>query len=311
MYSFIFLRTLRSAFTIFLVVAFAFIILRLSGDPAMMILSADAPPEAIAAFRESWGLDVPLWKQFLGYLGNVFQGNFGLSMRNGSASMELVLEAVPATLAITIPAFLLDLMIGIPAGIYAALHRDSWVDRLIISLSVAGHTLPSFVLGLLLVLIFAVSFGWLPSGGFTSITHAILPIATLAVGGAAVLARYARSSMLEVLGQPYIRAATAKGLSWNQVVIKHALPNAAMPIVTIAGMMMGALIAGAVVVESVFSWPGVGRLIVSAVANRDLAVVQSALLLITASMVLANLIVDSIYALLDPKLRYATVGKGG
>ena len=277
----------------------------------MMILSADAPPEALAAFRKSWGLDVPLWRQFAGYLGNVMQGNFGNSMRDGSPAMELVLEALPATLAITVPAFILDLCIGIPAGIFAALYRDSWIDRLVMCLSVAGHTLPSFVLGLLLVLIFAVSFGWLPSGGFTSPLHAILPIATLTVGGAAVLARYARSSMLEVLGQPYIRAARAKGLSALQVVFRHALPNAAMPIVTVAGMMMGALIAGAVVVESVFSWPGVGRLIVSAVANRDLAVVQAALLLITASMVVANLLVDAAYSFLDPRLGQSNSARRG
>ena len=296
-------RSLRALLTIFLVVGFAFTILRLSGDPAMMILSADAPPEAIAAFRESWGLDAPLWQQFWGYLLNIIHGNFGVSMRDGSPAMRLVLESIPATLALALPAFALNLLIGIPAGIFAALHRNSWVDRLVMSFSVAGHTLPSFVLGLLLVLIFAVSFGWLPSGGYSGVEHAILPVLTLTVGGAAVLARYTRSSMLEVLGQPYIRAASAKGLRWSQVVTRHALPNAALPIVTIAGLMFGGLIAGAVVVESVFSWPGVGRLTVSAVGNRDLAVVQAALLLITVSMVATNLVVDAIYCLFDPRLR--------
>lgn len=300
-------RSLRALLTIFLVVGFAFTILRLSGDPAMMILSADAPPEAIAAFRESWGLDAPLWQQFWGYLLNILQGNFGVSMRDASPAMGLVLEAIPATLALALPAFVLNLLIGIPAGIFAALHRNSWMDRLVMSFSVAGHTLPSFVLGLLLVLIFAVSLGWLPSGGFSGFEHAVLPVLTLTVGGAAVLARYTRSSMLEVLGQPYIRAASAKGLRWSQVVIHHALPNAALPIITIAGLMFGGLIAGAVVVESVFSWPGVGRLTVSAVGNRDLAVVQAALLLITVSMVATNLLVDAIYCLFDPRLR-ASVG---
>jgi peptide/nickel transport system permease protein len=296
-------RGARSALTVLLVVTFTFFILRMSGDPAMMILSADAPPEAIEAFRQSWGLDAPLSHQYFGYLGNILAGNFGVSMRNGASAMSLVLEAIPATLAITLPAFALKLLLGIPAGIFAAFHRNTWIDRLIMSFSVAGHSMPSFVLGVLLVLIFAVSLGWLPSGGYASWEHAILPIITLAIGGAAVLARYTRSAMLEVLGQPYIRAASAKGLSWRLVVIRHALPNAAAPILTIMGLMLGALIAGAVVVESVFSWPGVGRLIVSAVANRDLAVVQAALLLVTFSMVGANLLVDALNVMIDPKIR--------
>lgn len=296
-------RGLRSGLTVLLVVTFTFFILRMSGDPAMMILSADAPPDAIEAFRKSWGLDAPLTHQYFGYLSNIFAGNFGVSMRNGHSAMALVLEAIPATLAITLPAFVFKLLLGIPAGVFAAFHRNTWIDRLIMSFSVAGHSMPSFVLGVLLVLIFAVSLGWLPSGGYASWQHAILPIITLSIGGAAVLARYTRSAMLEVLGQPYIRAASAKGLRWHLVVIRHALPNAAVPILTIIGLMLGALIAGAVVVESVFSWPGVGRLIVSAVANRDLAVVQAALLLVTFSMVGANLLVDALNVLIDPKTR--------
>lgn len=296
-------RGARSGLTVLLVVTFTFFILRMSGDPAMMILSADAPPEAIEAFRKSWGLDAPLSHQYFGYLGNILAGNFGVSMRNGASAMSLVLEAIPATLAITLPAFLLKLLLGIPAGVFAAFHRNTWIDRLIMSFSVAGHSMPSFVLGVLMVLIFAVSLGWLPSGGYASWGHAVLPIITLSIGGAAVLARYTRSAMLEVLGQPYIRAASAKGLSWRHVVIRHALPNAAAPILTITGLILGALIAGAVVVESVFSWPGVGRLIVSAVANRDLAVVQAALLLVTFSMVGANLLVDALNLMIDPKIR--------
>jgi peptide/nickel transport system permease protein len=173
-------------------------------------------------------------------------------------------------------------------------------------LSVAGFTIPSFVLGLSLVLVFAVKLGWLPSGGNDSWRHAILPILTLGIGGAAVLARFTRSAMLEVLGQPYIRTASAKGVPWRQVVTGHALPNAAIPTVTIVGFMVGTLIAGAVVVESVFSWPGVGRLLVVAVANRDLAVVQCILLLVAATMVVSNLVVDFLYGFLDPRLRQGT-----
>lgn len=304
-------RGLRALVTLLLVLSFAFVILRLSGDPAMLIMSPDAPPEALEAFRRGWGLDAPLWKQYLGFFMNLAQGNFGQSMRDSSPAMDLVVERIPATLAITLPAFALKLAIGIPAGIHAALHRNSLTDRVLMGMAVAGYTVPSFVLGLVLVLIFAVGLGWLPSGGNLTWQHALLPILTLSLGGAAALARFTRSAMLEVLGQPYMRTATAKGLNWRTAVRWHALPNAAIPTVTVVGFMVGSLIAGAVVVESVFSWPGVGRLLVSSVANRDLAVVQSILLLVAATMVLSNLLVDALYGLIDPRLRAGQSRRGG
>jgi peptide/nickel transport system permease protein len=297
------IRIGRAMITIALVVTFAFVVLRLSGDPALIIMGPEAPPEVIAAFRKAWGLDDPIWMQYFDYFGAIAKGELGRSMRDGRPAIALVLERIPATLALTIPALLLKLAIGIPSGIFAALHRGSLIDRAVMIGAVAGFTVPSFVLGLVLVLIFAVQLGWLPSGGQETWRHAILPIVTLGIGGAAVLARFTRSAMLEVLGQPYIRTASAKGVSWRAVVLSHALPNAAIPTVTIIGFMVGTLIAGAVVVESVFSWPGVGRLLVVAVANRDLAVVQCILLLVAATMVTSNLIVDFLYGFLDPRLR--------
>ncbi|RKK02832.1 ABC transporter permease subunit [Pseudoroseomonas wenyumeiae] len=296
-------RLARALLTLVLVVTFAFVVLRLSGDPALLIMSADAPPEAIAAFRRAWGLDDPLWVQYLRYFGAILHGDLGQSMRDGRSAIDLVAERVPATLALTIPALLIKVGLGIPAGVQAALHRNSWIDRAVMFLAVAGFTVPSFVLGLLLVLLFAVQLGWLPSGGQESWRHAVLPVITLGMGGAAVLARFTRSAMLEVLGQPYMRTALAKGVPWHVAVRRHALPNAAIPTVTIVGFMVGSLLAGAVVVESVFSWPGVGRLLVVAVANRDLAVVQCILLLVAATMVTANLLVDLLYGVLDPRLR--------
>ncbi|MBI3706710.1 MAG: ABC transporter permease [Proteobacteria bacterium] len=296
-------RVLRGLFTILLVMTFAFVVLRLSGDPALLIMTVDAPPEAIAAFRTSWGLDRPLWDQYVTYVLRAAIGDLGNSMRDGRPAIELVLDRVPATLAITIPAFLLKIGIGVPAGIYAALHRNSLADRLTMLVSVAGFTVPSFVLALVLVLVFSVKLGWLPSSGSETLAHAILPIVTLGTAGAAVIARFTRSAMLEVLGQPYIRAASAKGLTWRRVVTDHALPNAAIPTTTIIGFMIGALIAGAVVVESVFAWPGVGRLLVVAVANRDLAVVQALLIIIAATMVAANILVDLVYGWIDPRMR--------
>lgn len=303
MLRFLLIRLFRAALTVALVVTFAFVVLRMSGDPALIIMSVDAPPEAIAAFRKAWGLDDPIWLQYLRYFSAIGQGELGQSMRDGRPAMQLVLERIPATLALTLPALALKLGIGIPAGIYAALHRDSLMDRIVMVTAVAGFTVPSFVLGLVLVLVFSVQLGWLPSGGQESWRHAILPVLTLGIGGAAVLARFTRSAMLEVLGQSYIRTASAKGVPWPRVVRGHALPNAAVPTVTVVGFMVGSLIAGAVVVESVFSWPGVGRLLVVAVANRDLAVVQCILLLVAMTMVSANLIVDLLYGVLDPRLR--------
>ena len=298
-------RLLRAAVTIVMVVTFSFIVLRLSGDPAQIILGGDAPPEAVDAFRVAWGLDRPVWAQFFSYFGAILSGDLGRSMRDGREAIVLVAERIPATLALTLPALAIKLGIGIPAGMLAALHRDTWIDRAVMMVAVAGFTIPSFVLGLVLVLVFAVTLGWLPSGGQESWRHAILPVITLGIGGAAVLARFTRSAMLEVLGQPYIRTASAKGVPWRAVIANHALPNAAIPTVTIIGFMMGTLIAGAVVVESVFSWPGVGRLLVTAVANRDLAVVQCVLLLVAATMITANLVVDLLYGLLDPWSRSA------
>jgi peptide/nickel transport system permease protein len=300
---FLLLRLARAALSIVLVVTFAFVVLRMSGDPAVTIMSPEAPAEAIAAFRKAWGLDQPIWRQYLNYFVAIAHGELGQSMRDGRPAIALVLERVPATLLLTLPAFALKLALGLPAGIYAALHRNTTRDRLLMAGAVAGFTIPSFVLGLVLVLIFAVRLGWLPSGGNESWTSAVLPVVTLGLGGAGILARFTRSAMLEVLGQPYIRTASAKGVPWRLVVRNHALPNAAIPTVTIVGFMVGSLIAGAVVVESVFSWPGVGRLLVVAVANRDLAVVQCILLLVSLTMVSANLIVDLLYGMLDPRLR--------
>jgi len=303
MIRFVSIRLLRAAITVLAVMTFAFVVLRLSGDPAAVLLGPDVPKTVVDAFRAEWHLGEPIWRQYLAYMGAIFSGDFGLSMRDKSPALELVLERVPATLMLTIPALLLKIGLGIPAGIYAALHRDSAIDRGVILMAILGFTIPSFVMGLVLVLIFAVTWNLLPSGGFGSWQHAILPALTMSIGGIGVLARFSRSAMIEVMGQPYIRTASAKGVRWRDVVRGHALPNAAVPIVTIVGFMVGALIAGAVVVETIFSWPGIGRLLIVSVSNRDLAVVQCILLLIAAVMVVSNLTVDLLYGWLDPRLR--------
>jgi peptide/nickel transport system permease protein len=297
------IRLFRAVITIAMVVTFAFVVLRMSGDPAILIMGPEVPPEALEAFRKSWGLDQPIWVQYINYFGAILRGDLGMSMRDNRPALDMVVERIPATLALTIPALALKLAIGVPAGVWAALHQGTGFDRAVMVTAVFGFAIPSFILALVLVLIFAVTLGWLPSGGQGGVEHMILPVITMGIGGAAALARFTRSAMLEVLGRPYIRTASAKGLPWASVVRGHALPNAAIPTVTLIGFLVGSLIAGAVVVESVFSWPGVGRMLVVAVGSRDLAVVQVILLLVAATMVTSNLIVDFLYGVLDPRLR--------
>tara|TARA_R110002020_G_scaffold6321_13_gene26631 strand:+ start:7752 stop:8687 length:936 start_codon:yes stop_codon:yes gene_type:complete len=306
MLAFILSRLARTLLTLFIIVTFAFFVLRLSGDPVSRFFDiATTPREVVEAFRHQWGLDQPVWVQFYKYLGAVLQGDLGNSMRENRSAVAVVLDHLPATLAIMVPTLILKTLLGLVAGIAAALHRNSIFDRLIMSISVLGFTVPSFVLALVLALIFAVQLRWLPSGGYATPLHLVLPITTLSIAGAAVIARYTRSAMVEVLGQPFVRTARAKGVPWAKIVLRHVLPNAAIPIVTIFGFMLGSAVGGAVVVESVFSWPGIGRLLVSSVTSRDLAVVQVILLLIGAMMVLSNFAIDLLYGIIDPRMRSA------
>lgn len=311
MAGFVAIRLARALLTIGMVVTFAFVVLRASGDPARAMLSPETPAAAVDAFRKAWGLDAPVWVQYARYVLAIVHGDLGQSMRDGRAAITVVAERIPVTLMLTGPALALNLLLGIPAGIYAALRRGSVADRLVMAVAVAGFTVPSFVLGLLLVLAFAVELPWFPSGGAGTLRQLVLPVVTLGLGGAAVLARFTRSAMLEVLGQSYIRTASAKGVPWHGVVTGHALPNAAIPVLTIVGFMVGNLIAGTVLVESVFSWPGVGSLLVVSVMSRDLAVVQCILLVVAAAMIVTNVAVDLLYGVLDPRLRDVSYPTGG
>lgn len=311
MAGFVAIRLARALLTIGMVVTFAFVVLRASGDPARAMLSPETPAAAVDAFRKAWGLDAPVWVQYARYVLAIVHGDLGQSMRDGRAAISVVAERIPVTLMLTGPALALNLLLGIPAGIYAALRRGSLADRLVMAVAVAGFTVPSFVLGLVLVLAFAVELPWFPSGGAGTLRQLVLPVVTLGLGGAAVLARFTRSAMLEVLGQSYIRTASAKGVPWRGVVNGHALPNAAIPVLTIVGFMVGNLIAGTVLVESVFSWPGVGSLLVVSVMSRDLAVVQCILLVVAAAMIVTNVAVDLLYGVLDPRLRDVSYPTGG
>ncbi len=296
-------KLFRAGLTICIIVSFVFIALRLSGDAALQIYGADVDEAVLQALRKSWGLDKSIWHQYLGYIGNVFSGDLGTSYLDGRDAIEVVMERIPKTLSLMWATAIVTFLIGIPAGIYAALHHNTAIDRATMTMAVMGLSVPNFFLGVLLILLFSVTWRLLPSAGSETWQHYIMPVITMATAEASIFARFMRSSMLEVLSQPYIRTAMAKGVPWRKVVREHALPNAAIPTVTVAGFFVGSLIVGGVITENVFAWPGVGRLLVDSVANRDLAVVQAAILLIAISMVTTNLIVDLSYGWLDPRVR--------
>ena len=302
MLSFALRKGVRAAITVLLLATFTFFILRLTADPAAVMVGLEAPPEALEAFRQRWGLDRSLFEQYVAYLNDLASGNFGRSFVGDRSAWEVVAERLPTTLLLMGVTALVTFAIGIPLGIVAALRRDSWVDRLAISTSVAGLSLPNYVVGLLLILLFGVSLGLLPTSGNATLWHLILPVATMATGDAAVFARFARSAMLDVLNQPFMRTASAKGHARPGAVLWHALPNAMIPLVTVVGLYVGRLIVGAVVTENVFAWPGVGSLLVMSVQNRDLAVVQTIVILVGVTMVATNLAIDFAYRWLDPRI---------
>ncbi|ARP80066.1 ABC transporter permease [Bordetella genomosp. 8] len=298
-------KLLRGLLTVWIVVTFTFVALNLSGDPLEALVGDQASPEVVQQYREKFGLDKPLWQQYLSYLGNLAHGDFGLSLSDQTPATQLIAAALPYTLRLGLTAFGFGLALGLALGIVAALNRNRPVDRFVMSFAVLGFSLPNFFLGILLILLFSLHLRLLPSAGADTLWHLILPALTLGTHFAGVFARFTRSAMLEVLNRQYMVAARAKGVPRLRRVVWHALPNAAIPIVTIAGLKLGDLVAGSIIVETVFGWPGVGRLLVGSVTSRDFAVVQAILILTAVTMVLTNLAVDFIYTLLDPRMRAA------
>lgn len=297
------IRLFRAAITLWLVVTFVFFVLRLSGDPTYILLPDDIDEATRNFYRAQWGLDKPLFVQYSSYLMSLMQGDFGISFRNNLDALDLVMQRVPKTALLTSTALMISLLIGIPLGMIAAFYRDSWLDRAVMTVSVFGFSMPNFFLGILLILVFSLNLRVLPSSGSDTWWHLIMPAATLGVSFAAQFARYTRSSMIDVLSKPYMRTARSKGAGPMRRVNLHALPNAAIPVVTILGFKVGELIGGAVVTETVFAWPGIGRLLTNAVGSRDLAVVQCIIILLALTMVTANTITDLVYGWLDPRVR--------
>ncbi|AZO79168.1 MULTISPECIES: ABC transporter permease [unclassified Bosea (in: a-proteobacteria)] len=302
MLRFLALRTLRALLTVAICVSAVFLALRLAGDPADIMLSIETPPDVRAHYRELWGLDRPLAEQYLRYLASVVRGDFGLSFADDRPAFAAVVDALPKTFLLGACALMLALLIGLPLGVLAALRHNSAVDRLAMAVAVLGYAIPIFFLGILLILLFALKLRMLPSAGSETLWHLILPVVTLALPLAGRLARFARTATLEVLGKPFIRAARARGVMPLSVILRHALPNAAVPLLMFIGIEIGHILAGSAVVETIFAWPGIGRLLVDSVSTRDLAVVQAVILTVTVVMVAANLLVDILHILLDPRL---------
>jgi ABC-type dipeptide/oligopeptide/nickel transport system permease component len=296
---------------VWLVVSLVFLLIHLvPGDPVLEMLGEGATPADIDALRHQYGLDQPLWKQYLHYWNGVLHGNLGDSIRLHDSVGHLVAQRYPYTVTLTVAALGIGLVLALPAGIAAAVRRGRWLDQVLSVVSLFGLSVPGLALGPVLILVFSILLGWLPvsganAGGMRSIDGHYLVLPAIAMGAslAAILTRMVRTAMLEELGQDYIRTARAKGLNERVVVWRHALPNALVPIVTVVGLQFGALLAGAIVTEKIFSWPGLGRLVVDAISNRDYALVQGCLLSIGLTYVLVNLLTDVVYRWVNPRMR--------
>lgn len=275
----------------------------LSGDPAVLMLPPESSPEEVARFRHAYGFDDPLPVQYGRFLGNALRGDFGKSIRYNQPAMDLVLERLPATLQLSTFSVLLALVFSLPLGVLAALKRNSWVDYSASFLAVIGQSMPNYWLGFLLVYAISVKLHLLPTSGGPGLNYVILPGVTIAFNLMALITRMTRSAMLEVIGQDYVRTARAKGLPESAVIIRHALKNAMLPIVTLVALQFGYILGGAVVVETIYAWPGLGLLTIQAIYNRDYPLVQAAVLFLATSFVLINLLVDISYQFLDPRVR--------
>ncbi len=303
MKTYLFRRLAQSLVVLLGISVVVFVILHLTGDPTLLLLPPDASAEEIAKFRRAMGFDDPLYLQYWRFLRGALRGDFGTSLRHDEPALGLVWQRMPATIELTAVALGVALVLAIPAGIVSAAFRNTALDYVSTVLALVGQAMPTFWLGIMLILIFSVGLHLLPSSGRGGPANLVLPALTLGLFTTARIMRLTRSGMLEVLGQDYVRTARAKGVGERRVVWKHALKNAGIPIVTIVGLELGTLLGGAVITETIFAWPGVGRLSVQAIYNRDYPVVQASVFLLASIFVLVNLVVDVLYTYLDPRIR--------
>lgn len=305
MAGFIIKRLLQSILTIAGVITAAFFLTRLAGDPAILLLPPEATPEDVERLRAALGLDQPLLVQYVLFMGKAFTGDFGMSLRQAIPAMDLVIERVPATLELALSSFVVGIGLAFVLGILMRMTRHGWVRDVITWVALGRQAIPIFSFGLVLILIFSIQLKWLPSYGRGTFSHLILPALTLGTYELALYLRLFNASLAAEQRNDYVRTAFAKGQGRVQVLLKHMLPNALLPLVTVAGINLGMLLGGTVVTETVFSWPGVGRLIVQSVSQRDFPVIIAGVFLISLVFVVINLIVDILYGFLDPRVRLA------
>jgi peptide/nickel transport system permease protein len=299
----ILLRLGHAVLSVFFLLTLVFCLVRLTGDPINFLLPAEASPEQKQMLRERLGLDQPLPVQFVAYIGQLAQGDLGISFRSRVPVPELILQRMPATLTMGAAAVVLTLVIAVPLAIYAAHRRGGWLDRGARGFAAVGQAVPDFWVGFLLILVFAVWLRALPAGGFGSPAHLILPAITLAVGATAGLIRLLRSSMIEVLASDHVLFRRTTGLPENRILWRYALRNAGLTALSFIGIIVAGLFTGSVLVETIFVWPGMGRLFIESIQNRDYAVIQGVMLLFAGAYIVVNLLVDVAYMLLDPRLR--------
>jgi ABC-type dipeptide/oligopeptide/nickel transport system permease component len=287
------------------VITIVFVLLHASGDPATLLVTQDATQADLARIRQAYGLDQPLSVQYTRFVARVVRGDLGFSYRQGLPVGELILERLRATFELALAGLAVAVLLGVPLGIIAAARRGYSVDTAAMTLALLGTSMPSFWLGLLLIIVFGVQLGWLPVSGYGSLRHLLMPAFVLGGFYAAQVSRLTRTSLLEVLAQDFVRTARAKGLAARAVLLKHVLRNAALPVLTVVGLDFGRMLGGAVVVETIFAWPGMGRLAVQAVLGRDFPVVQGAVIMGAAIFLSVNVIIDLLYGFIDPRLRAA------
>lgn len=299
------LRRLEHLFWVLLAVSIlVFLLIYLSGDPIRILAPLDAKPEDVERIRALYGLDQPLIVQYWNFLINALQGDMGDSFRYNQPALEMVMDKLPATLRLAFFSLILTILVGIPLGLWAGSHPNGITDWVVSILTFISISIPSFWLGIVLILIFADRLRWLPSSGDATWQHMIMPGITLSTYSIGLLSRLVRSTLIDVMQQDYIRTARSKGLREQIVLYRHALRNTMIPTVTVLGLQLGALLGGSVVVESVFAWPGVGWLMLQGIQNRDLPLVRAVVLVIGLGFVLINLVVDLLYSRLDPRIRY-------
>jgi ABC-type dipeptide/oligopeptide/nickel transport system permease component len=306
MQKYILRRLLISIPLILAIITIVFVMLRVAipGDPVYTLAGETASPELIEAIRQKYGLDRPVWEQYFIFLGNAARGDLGNSLKFGEPVSSVLAKAFPFTVLLTVLSVGIGTGFGLLAGVITAVRRGSWIDRLSMLIVVFFNAFPTFWLGLILILVFSVGLRVLPVEGYSTWRHFVLPVITLSVGETALIARLTRSSLLEILGGDYVRTARSKGLAERRIVLVHALKNSLIPIITVVGLSFAGLLGGAVITESIFGLPGVGRLTIAAIADLDYPMIQGGVLLVAVSFVLVNLAVDVIYAVVDPRIHY-------